>query len=291
VSTIFHWIIGTEKLTVYLSSWQIKEHRIMNPPTNIHQHRSPAGKPEFPYLPGCTQMDAKPGSVEGWIAWGPTVDGVHQTWLGLPVSLDINQVYATMQDYGLCLNGGDPVPFVAVQEQAQETAEMPEPLRLLAEGASSPNVDQSSSMVNPNLARLAPVETQANEAQVDTPVPPAQTVGGAGWGMLSVIGLAMAGVAIYQHLENRVDVPVVAEQEPADMSPASTPVRPAVSTGTRAVTLIQQGVSLTNQNGSEVTNQNEPCHEPKRFAANRIIQYREPSFTLPRTVANQTTNH
>jgi hypothetical protein len=236
-------------------------------------------------------MDAKPGSVEGWNAWGPTINGVHQTWLGSPVSLDVTQVYADMQAAGLCLIGGDHVPFVAVQAQAEEKPEIPEPLRVLAEGAPS-NVEQSSLPVNPNLARLAPVETQASVGQLEpTPAPPVQTVGGGGLGTVLLIGLAGAGAWVYQQWENRVDIPVAPDHELADMSLASTPVRPAVSAGIHAGTLVQQGVSPTNQLANQVTNHREPPHEPifsgSRTVANQLANQIEPLRTNFFNVANQ----
>lgn len=222
----------------------------MNAPTNIYQLRSPAGHPDIPYRPSCFQIEPQQGSVEGWIAWGPVINGQHQNWLGLPQNLDIAQVYDTLDAYGLCVKGGDEVPFVAVDNSTQETKteqpSMPEPLRLLAEGANVEQPNPATNSVNPNLARLAPVETQAAEEQPVDVRPAVQQPGGMGWMTFwGIAGVVVAAIG-YQQWEAQVNVQAdisEPEQEPADVSLAHSPVRPAVSAHIRPESLDQQGVS------------------------------------------------
>ncbi len=235
----------------------------MNPPTNVYQLRSPAGHPDIPYRPACTQL--YPQAVEGGNGWGPIINDQWQNWFTLEGHVDVDtapSAYQVLHEYGLCVNGGDPVPFVAVDTTKKEEVEepsMPEPLRLLAEGANVETPAPASNYVNPNLARLAPVETQAAEEQpVDVPAI-VQQPGDAGFGILFLVGGASLAAWLFQQWETQMNVAASVheepEQEPADVSLAYTPERPAVSAGVYAGNPYSTGISIeTNlETGVEMT--------------------------------------
>ena len=81
----------------------------VNIPQN--QQRSPAGLETFPYRPACEQLTAAPGGSAEWLAWGPMVNGEHQTWHGLKAATATNEIYQHLAAAGLCVEGGVVVPL------------------------------------------------------------------------------------------------------------------------------------------------------------------------------------
>ena len=75
------------------------------------QQRSPDGLETFPYRPACNQLTAAPGGSAEWLAWGPIVNGEHQTWHGLKAGTATNEIYQHLATAGLCVEGGVIVPL------------------------------------------------------------------------------------------------------------------------------------------------------------------------------------
>ena len=75
------------------------------------QMRSPASFEQYPYRPACRQLTAAPGSVPGWLAWGPTVEGEHQNWRGIEANVPPEQAYKRLAAVGLCVQDGELVPL------------------------------------------------------------------------------------------------------------------------------------------------------------------------------------
>lgn len=86
------------------------------------QQTSPAGHPDLPYLPLCTQLEARPGGVEGWNAWGPVINKEHQNWHGIPTSWDVTQAYADLEAWGYCTTNSDGIPVPFYVEESAETS-------------------------------------------------------------------------------------------------------------------------------------------------------------------------
>ena len=97
------------------------------------QQKSPAGIEGFPYRPACSQLSAVPGGTAGWLAWGVTVDGTHQTWKGLKASTATDKVYQTLASLGLCVEGGAIVPLTMSQAQTIATENLTPMERNIAE--------------------------------------------------------------------------------------------------------------------------------------------------------------
>lgn len=90
------------------------------------QQQPPAGNPIIPLRPACAQLSSQPGSVDGWSAWGVTVDGVFQQFVGLPATLSRNEVNAAAQAYGLCVVEGVEVPLSYAELAAVEPPQITE---------------------------------------------------------------------------------------------------------------------------------------------------------------------
>lgn len=89
-------------------------------PTN--QDKPPAGK-DYPYRPACRQLQSRPSSVEGWNAWGPVIEGAHQSWYGLESG---NGAPLTALDAaGLCVLDGVVVPWGNPSEVHSESVQTP----------------------------------------------------------------------------------------------------------------------------------------------------------------------
>jgi hypothetical protein len=86
------------------------------------QQTNPTGH-DLPYLPICTQLEARPGSAEGWSAWGPVINGEHQNWLGIPSSWEEGRSHQELEAYGFCTTkeGAITVPYEV--EDSSETSQ------------------------------------------------------------------------------------------------------------------------------------------------------------------------
>lgn len=117
-------------------------------PIPAGQQRSPAGIDAFPYRPACTQLTAAPGGAPGWYAWGPVVDGEHQSWKGLKGDIAPETIYKMLSSIGLCVDGGAMVPLTLEQAQAASSEELTpmqrnlEELRSSAESGDEPASDE-----------------------------------------------------------------------------------------------------------------------------------------------------
>ena len=93
-------------------------------PANIpqSQQRSPAGLETYPYRPACKQLTAAPGGSADWLAWGPLVNGEHQTWHGLKTATATTEIYQHLATAGLCVEGGVVVPLSITDGSIAATA-------------------------------------------------------------------------------------------------------------------------------------------------------------------------
>ena len=79
------------------------------------QQRPPATFEQYPYRPACRQLTAAPGSVPGWFAWGPTIEGEHQNWRGIEANVPSERAYERLAAVGLCVQDGELVPLTAIE--------------------------------------------------------------------------------------------------------------------------------------------------------------------------------
>ena len=84
----------------------------------VEQQRSPATFDQYPYRPACRQLSAVPGGSAGWLAWGPTIEGEHQSWKGLESSVAPEDAYQILAETGLCVPNGELVPFTEIDGAA-----------------------------------------------------------------------------------------------------------------------------------------------------------------------------
>ncbi|MEM6435993.1 MAG: hypothetical protein AAF773_19390, partial [Cyanobacteria bacterium P01_D01_bin.115] len=113
----------------------------------------PAGQPDLPYRPACSQLTGQPGSVEGWTAWGVTIDGVFRQFTGLPSSYSREQANAVADAYGVCEVGGVNVPFSPIEQAAIE--QLPLPQETVAMGVESDPVGLTPSLPFPLVVGAA----------------------------------------------------------------------------------------------------------------------------------------
>lgn len=85
---------------------------------SVEQQRPPATFEQvYPYRPACRQLTAAPGGADGWFAWGPTVEGVHQNWRGIEASVAPEKAYERLAAVGLCVLDGELVPWTVLPEE------------------------------------------------------------------------------------------------------------------------------------------------------------------------------
>lgn len=80
------------------------------------QRRSPATlDDDYPYRPSCRQLIPQLSATNpNFTAWGPVIGGTHQIWYGLPTGMDIAKAISELDALGLCVEGGEMVPWQAI---------------------------------------------------------------------------------------------------------------------------------------------------------------------------------
>ncbi|MGB3766220.1 MAG: ATP-binding protein [Phormidesmis sp.] len=86
------------------------------------QQRPPAtldGK--YPYRPDCNQLIPQISKTNpNFTAWGPVRNGQHEIWYGLPTQMAIAQALNQLDAIGLCVLGGELVPWESMDGVASE---------------------------------------------------------------------------------------------------------------------------------------------------------------------------
>ena len=105
-----------------------------------NQQRAPAGL-DFPYRPACSQLSAVPGGSPDWLAWGPMINGEHQTWRGVKASTPANEIYRQLAAVGLCVEGGVIVPL-SMADGAAATAILPADAKKVRRSPMEENIER-----------------------------------------------------------------------------------------------------------------------------------------------------
>ena len=105
-----------------------------------NQQRAPAGL-DFPYRPACSQLSAVPGGSPDWLAWGPMINGEHQTWRGMKASTPTNEIYRQLAAVGLCVEGGVIVPL-SMADGAAATAILPADAKKVRRSPMEENIER-----------------------------------------------------------------------------------------------------------------------------------------------------
>ena len=116
-------------------------------PSNIppNQQRPPATFEQYPYRPACEQLSAVPGGTPDWLAWGPVIDGQHQSWRGVRAATPTHQIYTQLATVGICVEGGAVVPLSLSESAAIAPSTASKPKSLLQQRAeAAKNRTQSS---------------------------------------------------------------------------------------------------------------------------------------------------
>ena len=83
----------------------------------IDQQRSPAAlEDKYPYRPNCLQLIPQLSATNpAFTAWGPVIGGKHHIWYGLPTGMEIAKAITELDALGLCVQGGEMVPWQAME--------------------------------------------------------------------------------------------------------------------------------------------------------------------------------
>ncbi|MGC1307827.1 MAG: hypothetical protein WA885_11395 [Phormidesmis sp.] len=78
----------------------------------------------YPYRPSCLQLipQLSPTNPK-FTAWGPVIGGEHQSWYGLPTGMAITKAITELDALGLCVKGGEVVPWQAIDSMANLAAD------------------------------------------------------------------------------------------------------------------------------------------------------------------------
>lgn len=70
---------------------------------------------QYPYRPSCLQLIPQLSVTNPtFTAWGPYIGGKHQVWYGLPTGMDIGKAISELDALGLCVKGGEVVPWQVI---------------------------------------------------------------------------------------------------------------------------------------------------------------------------------
>ncbi len=105
-------------LSVILTNQSVKAQSIP-----LEQQRPPATlEKKYPYRPSCLQLIPQLSATNpSFTAWGPVIGGKHQSWYGLTTGMDINKAITQLDALGLCVKGGEVVPWQAISNVANTT--------------------------------------------------------------------------------------------------------------------------------------------------------------------------
>ena len=80
------------------------------------QQRPPATLDgQYPYRPSCHQLIPQLSETNpDFVAWGPVRNGQHEIWYGLPTKMAIDKALSQLDAVGLCVIGGELVPWEAI---------------------------------------------------------------------------------------------------------------------------------------------------------------------------------
>ncbi|MEO0373240.1 MAG: hypothetical protein AAF329_01175 [Cyanobacteria bacterium P01_A01_bin.17] len=88
------------------------------------QQKPPATlEDRYPYRPACVQLIPQVSKTNpDFIAWGPVIGGKQQIWYGLPALMSLQKAQEQLAALGLCVAGGEVVPFTPVDFDTASTA-------------------------------------------------------------------------------------------------------------------------------------------------------------------------
>ena len=115
----------------------------------VAQQRPPATlENRYPYRPSCHQLIPQLSRKNpNFTAWGPVRNGQHEIWYGLPTGMSIDKALSQLDALGLCVLGGELVPWQSVNGAASPIDESRTPKERAVERlkAAPENADGSSS--------------------------------------------------------------------------------------------------------------------------------------------------
>ena len=156
------------------------------------QQKSPAGHPDLPYLPVCSQLESQPGSIPNWNAHGPVIDGVFHNWHGIPTGWEKARVEADLSAWGYCTT--DPsaieVPY-KVDESIEKSENQGIPPVYSQRVQDEINLTQTEGIPNIYTDRITQIQQSAEGGEVNSFFDPATTFVG-----LSLFG----GFILFRHV-------------------------------------------------------------------------------------------